>query len=281
MIKEHDVDRIIHTAAYPSFTGGGSLAPVATVHVNVMGTVNVLEAARMLDVHRVVLCSSASLYVSVEGGSDRGAPWKEESYPWTSTVYATTKLATEYLGLNYWSEFGLDVVAVRLNGVFGPSPSGSAGISAVSMERWLRDALAGTPVVIDYPRLEWVYCKDAARGALLAASIDDPETRVFNIGMGVAVESGRHRRGDCDGRDLVRTFERPHPEQHLPRRTSGRWTPVALRPCWVTVRSTCWWMRCASTEPGWSARRRRATVVTSGILRRCSHSGHAGNERLR
>jgi nucleoside-diphosphate-sugar epimerase len=186
-VKENGVDHIIHTAAYPGFTGGAALAPVATVHVNVMGTVQVLETARLHDVERVVVCSSASIYASSEGGADAGVPMSEEAHPRTTTIYATTKLATEYLGLSYHHEFGLDVRAVRFNGVFGPWAGGTQGISAVMMESWLRGAMEGAAVVVDYPALEWVYAKDAARGALLALEVDDPSTRVFNIGMGMSL----------------------------------------------------------------------------------------------
>lgn len=184
-INRHKVTRIIHTAAFGGLTAGARIFPLPTVQVNIVGTANILEAARVLGLERVVLCSSSAIY-TYKGGQDGGAPGREEAYPRPSTIYATTKQAMEDLGLNYAAEFGLDVLAVRFASVFGPWRAGGGGILSVAAETWLRAALAGEPISIPPTRLEWVYSKDAAQGAFLACHVEKPKDRVFNIGMGVA-----------------------------------------------------------------------------------------------
>jgi UDP-glucose 4-epimerase len=178
------VRRIVHTAAYPDLTVGANRAPLAAIRVNLLGSAHVLEAARVLGLDRVVLCSSSALYANVEGGEDKGEPGLEDAYPRPATVYATTKQAVEDLGRNYCSGFGLDVVAVRFAAVFGPWGPGGGGIATTSMERWLRAAIAGEPVEVGATSTQWVYSKDAALGTFLASRADDLKDRLFNIGMG-------------------------------------------------------------------------------------------------
>ncbi len=183
-VERHGVRRIVHTAAHGGLTAGSRRAPLASTEVNVMGTAHVLEVARLLELDRVVLCSSSTLYTSLEGGDDEGAPGMEEAYPRPSTVYAATKQAAEDLGRAYRLQFGLDVVTVRYAAVFGPWGPGGGGVPTAAMERWLRTGLAGDPVEVDIFVPDWVYSKDAALGTQLACWADGPASRTFNLSMG-------------------------------------------------------------------------------------------------
>jgi UDP-glucuronate 4-epimerase len=119
VIKEEKITRVIHTGAYPMLTRGAQQRPYPAIEMNIMGTVNILEAACIFDLERVVFCSSNVLYLYMIGGEDPGAELKEEAYPRPAVVYTSTKQACENLGLNYtW--FGVDFVAVRFSAVFGP-----------------------------------------------------------------------------------------------------------------------------------------------------------------
>jgi nucleoside-diphosphate-sugar epimerase len=183
-IRANDVRRIIHTAAFGGLTAGSNLAPLTSTTVNMMGTAYVLEAARVLELDRVVLCSSSTLYPSVAGGEDKGAYGFEEAYPRPVTVYAANKQAAEDLGRAYHRSYGLDVVAVRFASVFGPWGPGGGGVATTAMEGWLRSALAGQPVEVDPFGTDWIYSKDAAKGTHLACWADGLEDRLFNLGMG-------------------------------------------------------------------------------------------------
>jgi nucleoside-diphosphate-sugar epimerase len=186
VVKAKGITHIVHTAAYPGLTVGAVKAPLASVQVNFIGTAHVLEVARLMDVERVVVCSSSALYTK-QGGDDRGAPGHEEAWPRSVTLYSTAKQAAEDLALNYVKDFGLDVRAVRYASVFGPWKAGGGGIATTTMEQYLRGAQAGGPVRVDAPRREWVYSKDAALGTLKALWTDQIKDRVFNIGMGLSV----------------------------------------------------------------------------------------------
>lgn len=99
-------DRIVHLAA----VSGPMLfseEPEFVMHVNSVGTVNVLEAAKQLDAP-VVLASSVS--VATEGSA---------SAPRPASVYGVTKRLAELLGELYRNDFGLPCTAVRIGSVYG------------------------------------------------------------------------------------------------------------------------------------------------------------------
>jgi nucleoside-diphosphate-sugar epimerase len=183
-VTANGVRRIIHTAAFGGLTSGSNAAPLTSTIVNTMGTAYVLEAARILGLDRVVLCSSSTLYMSMTGGADNGEYGLEEAYPRPNNVYAANKQAAEDLGRAYQHTFGLDVVAVRYAAVFGPWGPGGGGAATTAMERWLRSAMAGEPADVTISGADWVYSKDAAKGTHLACWADGLETRLFNLGMG-------------------------------------------------------------------------------------------------
>ena len=108
-------DQVIHLAARAGVRP--SLArPALYQRVNVEGTVNVLEAARLAGVRKFILASSSSVY-----GVNAKVPFSE-SDPVVSAVspYAASKLACESLGHVYHHLYGLDIVMLRFFTVYGP-----------------------------------------------------------------------------------------------------------------------------------------------------------------
>jgi nucleoside-diphosphate-sugar epimerase len=183
-IREHDITEIVHTAANPLLTTGAQRDPYAAIQLNIMGTVNVLEAARVLKLRRVVVSSSNVLSHYIAGGEGNGDPGKEEAFPRPVTFYATTKQAIENLGLNYARWCGVEFAAVRYGAVAGPwSGRGGGGPSNAFRDAVLK-ALAGDEAVVPAGAMEWVYSKDAARGTVLALKAADLKSRIFNITMG-------------------------------------------------------------------------------------------------
>ena len=111
-------------------TIGAQQNPYGAIQINIMGTVNVLEAARTMGVERVVVVSSGVLSQSLTGGGDSGDPAFEEAFPRPSTFYAATKQAVESLAANYTAWCGVDVRAVRYAAIAGPwSGRGGGGPS--------------------------------------------------------------------------------------------------------------------------------------------------------
>jgi nucleoside-diphosphate-sugar epimerase len=177
-IKTHGVSRIIHTAANPLLTVGAQKMPYQAIQLNIMGTANVLEAARLFNIERVVFTSSnVIVHYTIEG------PF---GLPMPSTIYSATKLACEHLGLNYHRSYGLDFAAVRFSAVVGPWRYGGGGGPTQRFKEMLERALKKEPASFPASRQEYVYSKDAAMGCFLAAHAEKSslKKRVYNISMG-------------------------------------------------------------------------------------------------
>ena len=183
-LRTHAITRIAHTAANPLLTLGAQKEPYAAINLNIMGTVNVLEAARITALKRVVVSSSSVLNHYLAGGDDQGNFGREEAFPRPTTFYSATKQAVESLGLNYAKWCGIEFAGLRYGAVFGPwSGAGGGGPSNVIREA-MKNALAGREAVVPPGAMEWVYSKDAARGTVLALDAKDLGSGIFNITMG-------------------------------------------------------------------------------------------------
>jgi UDP-glucose 4-epimerase len=155
--------------------------PAADAETNVIGTVNVLEAARMNGA-RVVLCSTGgALY-----GRDAPIPSLEDVLPLPESPYGIGKhCAEQYLGLyNRLHETSHSVL--RLANVYGPrqDPSGEAGVVPIFCDRALSSK---RPTVFGdgTQTRDYVYVGDAVTAFLAAADQHRPGT--WNIGTGVEV----------------------------------------------------------------------------------------------
>jgi UDP-glucose 4-epimerase len=105
------------------------------------------------------------------------------------TMYEVSKLTGEYLGLLYNDSFGVEFIALRLGGGFGPTPALPKGLTGGVLWRLVRNPALGKPVLIDDPsftyagRHEFIYFKDDAEAIALALFRPDLPKRVYNIRM--------------------------------------------------------------------------------------------------
>jgi UDP-glucose 4-epimerase len=110
-IREHSVERIVHTAAM-SHPDLSIEFPIATFQANVDGTVNLFEAARLAGVHRIVYFSSETVYGHIDGTVREEAPL----HP--TTPYGVTKVTGELLADVYTRLYEFDAIfASPLRGV--------------------------------------------------------------------------------------------------------------------------------------------------------------------
>jgi UDP-glucuronate 4-epimerase len=108
-------DQIIHLAARAGVRPSLQ-EPALCQRVNVEGTVNLLEAARLNGVKKIMIASSSSVY-----GVNAKVPFAERDPIFTAiSPYAASKLACEALGHVYHHVYGLDVVMLRFFTVYGP-----------------------------------------------------------------------------------------------------------------------------------------------------------------
>ncbi|MEY2534906.1 MAG: UDP-glucose 4-epimerase, partial [bacterium] len=132
---------VLHQAAMPSVPRSVQ-DPLTSNASNVIGTLNVLLAARDSGVRRVVFASSSSVY-----GATPGLP-KHESLPTLPiSPYAVAKLASEGYCRSFSEVYGLETVALRYFNVFGPRQDPLSQYSAV-IPNFITAALRGEAPVI-------------------------------------------------------------------------------------------------------------------------------------
>lgn len=220
IFREHKIEDVILTAANPMLTRGAQQNPYSAIELNIMGTTNVLEAARITGVRRVVAASSSVLTVNIEGGEDKGDPNKEEAFPRPTTFYATTKQALEGIALNYTRWLNLDTRIVRFAAVSGPWLAGGGGGSTQLFREAVENAMSGAREVELPIAVEWVYSKDAARASVLALDATVDKYRVFNISGGPTAST----------REFASTLQKLFPKVRLPKSLDALSNDVGTNP---------------------------------------------------
>lgn len=173
-----DADVVLHLAALIGIPHS-YVAPRSYVETNVVGTLNVLEAARRSNVRRVVHTSTSEVY-----GTPDSTPIRESHALRAQSPYAASKIAADKLCESYALSFELPVIILRPFNTFGPRQSARAVIPTV-----LRQLLQGASELhlgaVD-PRRDFTFVSDTARAFASAAVADlDPGT-VVQLGTGRA-----------------------------------------------------------------------------------------------
>ena len=156
--------------------------PVATEQVNVIGTLNILMAARQGGARRVVAASSSSVY-----GASAVLPKSEEMKCEPLSPYALSKLGAETYCLMFHALYGLEAVALRYFNVFGPRQDPASQYAAV-IPRFLTALLERRrPVVYGTGEQtrDFTFVENVVQANLLAARVGKEACgRVFNIACG-------------------------------------------------------------------------------------------------
>jgi UDP-glucose 4-epimerase len=155
--------------------------PEFDAHVNVGGTANMLEAARLADARRFVFVSTGGAIYGE--GDGKPLPLAEDAAEEPLAPYGQSKLAAEgYLSL-YRRLYGLSGVILRLGNVYGPrqDPLGEAGVIAIFCGK-LRASEAPTVYGDGTQTRDYVYVADVVEAALTAASGE--ASGAFNVGTG-------------------------------------------------------------------------------------------------
>ena len=181
-LEKHNVDTLVHTAGLigsrvqeNSYTGATN---------NILGTINVLEAARLRKLRRVVYVSTFGTY---ERDKIHDSVIRETHPIGGHNLYATTKVCSEHLVHAYAAMYKLDTIIIRPGGVFGRG----FYVGGSTVGKVMRDlALAiikGDPITIDaktYGPNEYVYGKDVGMALFLACGAENPRQGIYNAGTG-------------------------------------------------------------------------------------------------
>lgn len=153
--------------------------PLFDADVNILGSINLIEAAKKTGVKRIVYISS--------GGTAYGEPQYlpcDENHPVLPICqYGVSKHTVEHYLFLYHQNYGMDYTVLRYPNVYGPrqDPHGEAGVVAI----FVGQMLAGDPVTITgdgEQQRDFVYVGDCAQGNLLGLNAP---VGIYNLGYGV------------------------------------------------------------------------------------------------
>jgi len=200
-LESSNVRRIIHLAGLQVPTCKAD--PVRGATVNVIGTLNVFEAARKMEIERVVYASSAAVF----GLSEDNTPVDETSACEPATHYGVFKRANEGNARVYFLDHGLSSVGLRPLTVYGVNRD--TGLTS-DPTKAMKAAALGVPFYIRFSgATDFLYVADAAAAFIACADRAPVGAHVFNL-HGETVETATVVRliNDEAGRELI-TFGGP------------------------------------------------------------------------
>jgi UDP-glucose 4-epimerase len=177
-VRWHGVDRIIHAAAIVGIAPAMRMA-TTVVRVNVEGSINVFEAARIMGVRRVIHMSSEETY-----GRYATPTVSEDSPAFPPTVYGASKLATEHFGRAWRAIYGLEVINLRIGWTYGLRLP-RARVPKILVEA----AVHGEPLHLSEggdSRMDHTYVDDIVDGTLAALDHRDHPFDTYNLATGTA-----------------------------------------------------------------------------------------------
>jgi len=175
-----DVDYILHQGALPSVPRSIT-DPITTNDVNILGTLNILEAAKEFNVKKVVFASSSSVY-----GNNPTSP-KTETMPVAPlSPYALSKYTAERYFQIYNQIYGLKTVCLRYFNVFGINQDPNSQYSAV-IPKFIKSMINDESPIIygdGTQSRDFTFVENNVNANLLACSTENADGEVINIACG-------------------------------------------------------------------------------------------------
>ena len=177
-----DVDVVFHLAAQ-IHVDKSYIEPKLTYEVNVMGTQNILEVARLYDAKKVIYASTSEVY-----GSSEFCPM-DENHPLNAPhPYGASKIAADRMCYAYIQTYGMNISIVRCFNIFGPRQRdvGYGGVISLFTRRVLNDV---PPIIYGdgTQTRDYTYIEDAVRAYDLVFNHNKPITEPINFGTGKEV----------------------------------------------------------------------------------------------
>jgi UDP-glucose 4-epimerase len=179
LLEQERFDCIVHHAAQMNVRRSVD-DPVFDARVNILGSLNLLQAAVATGVKKFVFASTGGAIY----GEQHTFPADETHQTCPMSPYGIAKLAVEKYLAFYEAVYGLRYTALRYANVYGPrqDPHGEAGVVAIFGQR----LLAHEAVVINgsgEQTRDFVYVADVVRANVLAVTTDLPG--IYNVGTGI------------------------------------------------------------------------------------------------
>ncbi len=180
LLVEHRPDAVFHLAAQ-AIVGAALESPVPTFQANIEGTWNLMEAARVAGVERVVVASSDKAY-----GPHDVLPYTEDAALQPIYPYDVSKAAADLIARSYWHTYELPVAVTRFANIYG---GGDLNFSRLVPETVSAVIDGRRPVIRSdgSPERDFLYAEDVARAYVaIAKALEEGKGagEAFNAGWG-------------------------------------------------------------------------------------------------
>lgn len=175
-------DAVLHLAALIAIPYSYH-SPDTYVDTNIKGTLNVLQAARDLQVQRIVHTSTSEVY-----GTARFVPITEEHPLQGQSPYSASKIGADQMALSFHLSFATPVAVIRPFNTYGPRQSARAVIPTI-----ITQIAAGSRRIklgAQSPTRDFNYVQDTVRGFLAVAESDAAVGQVINVGSNYEISIG-------------------------------------------------------------------------------------------
>ena len=175
-------DAVLHLAALIAIPYSYH-SPDTYVDTNVKGTLNILQAARELDVKKIIHTSTSEVY-----GTARFVPITEEHPLQAQSPYSATKIAADQLAYSFYAAFNLPVVTIRPFNTYGSRQSARAVIPSIitQIASGKRQIKLGSL----HPTRDFNYVADTVNGFIAALQSEKAVGEVINIGSNFEISIG-------------------------------------------------------------------------------------------
>jgi len=175
-------DAVLHLAALIAIPFSYH-SPDTYVETNVKGTLNVLQAARALNVERIIHTSTSEVY-----GTARFVPITEDHPLQGQSPYSATKIAADQLAFSFYSSFGLPVVIARPFNTYGPRQSARAVIPTIITQ--IASGMEQIKLGAVSPTRDFNYVQDTVGGFIAALKSEKGLGEVVNFGSNFEISIG-------------------------------------------------------------------------------------------
>ncbi len=158
-------------------------SPDTYVDTNIKGTLNILQAARELQIEKVVHTSTSECY-----GTARFVPITEEHPLQPQSPYSASKTGADQLALSFYHSFGTPVAVIRPFNTYGPRQSARAVIPTIIAQ--IASGADRIKLGAIRPTRDFNYVSDTVRGFVMVASSPRSIGQVVNIGSSYEISVG-------------------------------------------------------------------------------------------
>ena len=175
-------DMVLHLAALIAIPYSYH-SPDTYIDTNIKGTLNIVQAARELEVQKVVHTSTSEVY-----GTARTVPISEDHPLQGQSPYSASKIGADQIAMSFYSSFGTPVSIIRPFNTYGPRQSARAVIPTIISQ--IASGKRTIKLGSLHPTRDFNYVKDTVDGFIAVAGSEKSVGEVINIGSNYEISIG-------------------------------------------------------------------------------------------